>query len=67
MQVEIVNNSDASKAAAKNDLRKRLREQRLNLPDRLQQADLLHQVMRIWLVGRPDTIIGTYWTIKGEF
>jgi 5-formyltetrahydrofolate cyclo-ligase len=26
---------------------------RLNLPDRLQQADLLQQVMRIWLVGRP--------------
>ncbi len=23
--------------------------------------------MRIWLVGRPDTVIGAYWPIKGEF
>jgi 5-formyltetrahydrofolate cyclo-ligase len=42
-------------------------EQRLNLPDRLQRADLLQQVMRIWLVDRPDTVIGAYWPIKGEF
>ena len=42
-------------------------EQRLNLPDRLQRADLLQQVMRIWLVNRPDTVIGAYWPIKGEF
>ena len=38
--------------------RKRLIEQRLNLPDRLQRADLLQRVMRIWLVGRPDAVIG---------
>ena len=42
-------------------------EQRLNMPDRLQRADLLQRVMRIWLVGRPDTVIGAYWPIKGEF
>jgi 5-formyltetrahydrofolate cyclo-ligase len=30
-------------------------------------ADLLQRVMRIWLVGRPDTVIGAYWPIKGEF
>jgi 5-formyltetrahydrofolate cyclo-ligase len=24
-------------------------------------------VMRIWLVNRPDTVIGAYWPIKGEF
>jgi len=48
-------------------LRRTLVEQRLNMPDRLQRADLLQQVMRIWLIGRPDTVIGAYWPIKGEF
>ena len=33
----------------------------------MQRADLLQRVMRIWLVGRPDTVIGAYWPIKGEF
>jgi 5-formyltetrahydrofolate cyclo-ligase len=47
--------------------RKHLIDQRLNLPDRLQRADLLQRVMRIWLVGRPDAVIGAYWPIKGEF
>jgi 5-formyltetrahydrofolate cyclo-ligase len=48
-------------------LRKALIEQRMNLTDRLQRADLLQRVMRIWLVGREDTVIGAYWPIKGEF
>ena len=48
-------------------LRRALIEERLNLPDRLQRGDLLQQVMRIWLVNRPDTVIGAYWPIKGEF
>ena len=47
--------------------RKKLVEERLNLPDRLVRADLLQRVMRIWLVGRPDAVIGAYWPIKGEF
>ena len=47
--------------------RKTLIEQRLDLPDRLQRADLLQRVMRIWLVGREDVVIGAYWPIKGEF
>jgi 5-formyltetrahydrofolate cyclo-ligase len=47
--------------------RKALIEQRLNLPDRLQRADLLQRVMRIWLIGREDAVIGAYWPIKGEF
>ena len=47
--------------------RKHLIDQRLNLSDRLQRADLLQRVMRIWLVGRPDAVIGAYWPIKGEF
>jgi 5-formyltetrahydrofolate cyclo-ligase len=47
--------------------RQELIEQRLNMPDRLQRADLLQRVMRIWLIGRTDTMIGAYWPIKGEF
>ena len=54
-------------AHQKKELRKALVEQRLNMPDRLQRADLLQQAMRIWLVGRPDVVIGAYWPIKGEF
>jgi 5-formyltetrahydrofolate cyclo-ligase len=51
----------------KQALRKRLVAQRLALPDRLVRADMLQRVMRIWLVGRPDAVIGAYWPIKGEF
>ena len=51
----------------KSGKRKALIEARLNLPDRLQRADLLQRVMRIWLFGRRDTVIGAYWPIKGEF
>jgi 5-formyltetrahydrofolate cyclo-ligase len=55
------------KSEEKRALRKRLVEQRMSLPDRAQRADLLQRVMRIWLVGRPDAVIGAYWPIKGEF
>jgi 5-formyltetrahydrofolate cyclo-ligase len=51
----------------KTALRQRLVDERLNLPDRLQRAEALQRVMRIWLVGRPDVVIGAYWPIKGEF
>ena len=51
----------------KKSLRQNLLEQRLNLPDRQLRCDMLQQVMRIWLVGRPDVVIGAYWPIKGEF
>ncbi len=51
----------------KQSARKSLIEKRLNLPDRLQCAEMLQRVLRIWLVGRPDTVIGAYWPIKGEF
>ena len=51
----------------KAQLRKSLLEQRLNMPDRLQRAAQLQQVLRIWLVGQPDRVIGAYWPIKGEF
>jgi 5,10-methenyltetrahydrofolate synthetase len=62
-----MDNSEENKAAQKKALRKLLLEQRLNLPDRLQRGELLQQVMRIWLVGRTDAVIGAYWPIKGEF
>jgi 5,10-methenyltetrahydrofolate synthetase len=55
------------KSEQKRALRQRLVEQRLKLTDRHKRADLLQQVMRIWLVGRPDAVIGAYWPIKGEF
>jgi 5-formyltetrahydrofolate cyclo-ligase len=55
------------KSQEKRALRKHLVEQRLNMPDRMQRSDLLQRVMRIWLVNRPDTVIGAYWPIKGEF
>ncbi|HYP83474.1 5-formyltetrahydrofolate cyclo-ligase [Variovorax sp.] len=51
----------------RNQLRAALIEQRLNMGDRLARSDLLQRVMRIWLVGREDTVIGAYWPIKGEF
>ncbi len=55
------------KSDAKRALRQQLLDARLNLPDRLVRSDLLQRVMRIWLVGRPDLVIGAYWPIKGEF
>jgi 5-formyltetrahydrofolate cyclo-ligase len=51
----------------KTQQRQRLVDERLNLPDRLQRSEALQRVMRIWLVGRPDVVIGAYWPIKGEF
>ncbi len=51
----------------KMQIRKRLVDERLNMPDRLERAERLQRVMRIWLVGRPDAVIGAYWPIKGEF
>jgi len=62
-----MNNSEKNGALEKKDLRKQLIEQRLKLGDRLQRGELLQQVMRIWLVGRSDAVVGAYWPIKGEF
>ncbi len=58
---------DNPKAQEKKALRKTLIELRNALPDRLMREDLLQRTLRIWLVGRPDTVIGAYWPIKGEF
>jgi 5,10-methenyltetrahydrofolate synthetase len=54
--------SDARRA-----LRKDLIERRQQLGDRLEINRRLQDVMRIWLLGRSDTMIGAYWPIKGEF
>ncbi|MBC7468168.1 MAG: 5-formyltetrahydrofolate cyclo-ligase [Ramlibacter sp.] len=55
------------KPEQKKALRQQLVEQRLAMPDRVVRCDLLQRVMRIWLVHRPDAVIGAYWPIKGEF
>ena len=48
-------------------LRKALLERRHRMPDRPWREELLQRVMRVWLIERPDTVIGAYWPIKGEF
>ena len=55
------------KSSSKKALRERLIQQRLHLEDRMARADMLQSVMRIWLIDRPDIVIGAYWPIKGEF
>jgi len=51
----MIRNCIARLSVDKKTLRQQLIEERLNLPDRLERADLLQRVMRIWLFGRPDT------------
>lgn len=51
----------------KSQLRKQLQAERMALPDRLERAEALQRVLRVWLVGRRETTIGGYWPIKGEF
>jgi 5-formyltetrahydrofolate cyclo-ligase len=53
--------------ASKKALRNQLLEERMRLPDRLERAEQLQRVMRIWLLGRDEAVIGAYWPIKGEF
>ena len=48
-------------------LRKQLQAERQSLVDRHQRAAQLQEVLRVWLIGRPETRIGAYWPIKGEF
>lgn len=51
----------------KSGIRKTLVNNRLHLADRIAKNELLQQALRVWLVGRTDTVIGAYWPIKGEF
>ena len=55
------------RAADNEALRKKLVAARQALPDRLERAVALQQVLRVWLVGRREKSIGAYWPIKGEF
>jgi 5,10-methenyltetrahydrofolate synthetase len=55
------------KSEAKKRIRQDLLAARLNMPDRQERIDALQRVMRIWLFGRPEMVIGAYWPIKGEF
>lgn len=48
-------------------LRAKLIAARQALPDRLERAVQLQQVLRAWLVSRRESTIGAYWPIKGEF
>lgn len=47
--------------------RRKLTAARQAMPDRLERAVELQSVLRAWLVSRPETAIGAYWPIKGEF
>ena len=48
-------------------LRKQLQAERQAMVDRHQRAVHLQEVLRVWLVSRPECTIGAYWPIKGEF
>ena len=61
-----MDNSEEKKTLEKKALRQALVQQRLDMPDRQQRANVLQDVMRIWLVGRPDTVIGAYWPAAGR-
>lgn len=48
-------------------LRRQLQAERQALVDRHQRSVHLQEVLRVWLVARPELTIGAYWPIKGEF
>jgi len=48
-------------------LRRQLQAERQSLVDRHQRSVHLQEVLRVWLVSRPERTIGAYWPIKGEF
>jgi 5,10-methenyltetrahydrofolate synthetase len=56
-----------STSAQKAAWRQQLVAERQQLQDRFARNEALQRVMRVWLVERPDTVIGAYWPIKGEF
>lgn len=51
----------------KGQLRRQLQAERQSLVDRHQRSVHLQEVLRVWLLGRPERSIGAYWPIKGEF
>ena len=48
-------------------LRRQLQAERLAMTDRHQRSVHLQEVLRVWLLSRPEATIGAYWPIKGEF
>ena len=61
------NLNDLIPTSDKKSLRRQLQAERLALVDRHERAMQLQEVLRVWLVGRPENTIGAYWPIKGEF
>jgi len=53
--------------ADRTQLRRKLVAIREAMPDRLERADVLQNVLRAWLIGQRVSTIGAYWPIKGEF
>lgn len=56
-----------SPSTDKASLRRQLLAERQTLVDRHERAMQLQEVLRVWLTGRSDHDVGTYWPIKGEF
>ncbi|MFT3817942.1 MAG: 5-formyltetrahydrofolate cyclo-ligase [Rubrivivax sp.] len=48
-------------------LRRQLQAERQAMVDRHQRSVHLQEVLRVWLLERPEATIGAYWPIKGEF
>lgn len=48
-------------------LRRQLQAERLAMSDRHQRSVHLQEVLRVWLLSRPERTIGAFWAIKGEF
>jgi 5,10-methenyltetrahydrofolate synthetase len=48
-------------------LRRQLQAERQAMMDRHQRSVHLQEVLRVWLLSRPEATIGAYWPIKGEF
>ena len=67
------NSNDPSKKVTlstnleKSQWRKHLVHERQNMADHEDRSLWLQRVLRVWLVDRPDAVIGAYWPIKGEF
>lgn len=58
---------DTTDAVDKAALRRRLIAERRAMADRPERSHRLDDVLRTWLAGRSETVIGAYWPIKGEF
>lgn len=54
-------------SVSKKVLRQQLLIQRQALPNRLDLAEKMQRVLRLWLLHRRDATVGAYWPIKGEF